>query len=142
MMKKVLLMLILFVGIASCSVFMNAAQTKKPAKDRVEIIYFHGKQRCATCMAIERLTKEVISKSFAKEVRNGTLVLKVVDISTRTGEALADKYEMSWSSLFVNKWKGGRETRSNLTQFAFGNAKNNPSAFKKGLENKILQMLR
>ena len=30
------------------------------ADDCVQILYFHGKQRCATCTAIERLTREVI----------------------------------------------------------------------------------
>lgn len=35
------------------------------AGDCVEVLYFHGKQRCATCIAIERNTREVLEKEFA-----------------------------------------------------------------------------
>ena len=27
----------------------------------VEVLYFHGKQRCTTCKAIEKYTKEVVN---------------------------------------------------------------------------------
>lgn len=90
-------------------------------------------------MAIEKNTREVINSLFAKELKNGKVVFKIVDISTPEGEKIADRYEVTWSSLFVNKWKGGKETRNNMTEFAFGNARKNPDAFKKGLANKIHQ---
>jgi hypothetical protein len=35
------------------------------AGDCVEVLCFHGKQRCATCIAIERNTREVLEKEFA-----------------------------------------------------------------------------
>lgn len=56
-------------------------------------------------------------------MKNGTVVFKTVDISTPEGEKIADKYEVTWSSLFVNKWKDGKESRNNLTEFGFGNAR-------------------
>ncbi len=129
----------LMIGLMSCGSGENTASAKSTQKDRVEVIYFHGKQRCATCMAIEKNTKEVINSLFAKELKNGKVVFKIVDISTPEGEKIADRYEVTWSSLFVNKWKGGKETRNNMTEFAFGNARKNPDAFKKGLANKIHQ---
>ncbi len=129
----------LMIGLMSCGSGENTASAKSTQKDRVEVIYFHGKQRCATCMAIEKNTREVINSLFAKELKNGKVVFKIVDISTPEGEKIADRYEVTWSSLFVNKWKGGKETRNNMTEFAFGNARKNPDAFKKGLANKIHQ---
>ena len=30
------------------------------ATDRVQVLYFHGRKRCATCNAIERLTRETV----------------------------------------------------------------------------------
>ena len=129
----------LMIGLMSCGSGENTASAKSTQKDRVEVIYFHGKQRCATCMAIEKNTREVINSLFAKELKNGKVVFKIVDISTTEGEKIADRYEVTWSSLFVNKWKGGKETRNNMTEFAFGNARKNPDAFKKGLANKIHQ---
>lgn len=132
----------LIIGLVSCGSGKNTANAKSPEKDRVEVIYFHGKQRCATCMAIEKNTREVINNLFANELKNGTVVFKIVDISTPEGEKIADKYEVTWSSLFVNKWKDSKETRSNLTEFAFGNARKNPDAFKKTLADKIRQSLK
>lgn len=141
-MKRLLMILALLTGLMSCGFAENAASAKAPQKNRVEVIYFHGKQRCATCMAIEKNTREVLASMFAKELKSGKVVFKVVDISTPAGEKLADKYEVTWSSLFVNRWKNGNETRSNMTDFGFGNARKNPAAFKRGLANKIQQSLK
>lgn len=141
-MKKLLMIFALIIGLVSCGSAENTANAKSPEKDRVEVIYFHGKQRCTTCMAIEKNTREVINNLFANELKNGTVVFKIADISTPEGEKIADKYEVTWSSLFVNKWKDSKETRSNLTEFAFDNARKNPDAFKKTLADKIRQSLK
>lgn len=66
--------------------------------DRVEVLYFHGKQRCATCMAIEKNAAETVETLFADEVKKGTLVFRSVDISAPENEQLADAYEVTWSS--------------------------------------------
>lgn len=140
-MKKLLMIFALLVGLVSCGNGEKAVDARTTETNRVEIIYFHGKQRCPTCMAIENCTREVVNSIFANELENGKLVFKVVDISTPDGEQLADKYEVTWSSLFVNKWKNGKETCNNLTEFGFGNARKNPDRFKKGLADKIRQSL-
>lgn len=93
-------------------------------------------------MAIEKNAKEVVEAMFANELKDGSVVFKSVDISTPEGEKIADRYEVTWSSLFVNKWKDGQESRDNLTEFGFGNARKNPDAFKNGLADKIRQSLK
>ena len=81
--------------------------------------------------------KEVVNADLAELVKNGKLRFKEVDISTPEGEKLAEKYRVSWSSLYVNKWKNGKEERNDMTRFGFQNARNNTSAFKKELKQKI-----
>lgn len=55
----------------------NTPETKKETvakkKSPVEIIYFHGKQRCMTCMAIEKETKALVGGRTcrASESRQG-----------------------------------------------------------------------
>lgn len=132
----------LMIGLTSCGSDKKDADAQNNDNDRVEVIYFHGKQRCATCMAIEKSIGEVINSRFAKELKNGTLVFRTVDISTPEGEKIADRYEVTWSSLFVNKWKNGKEIRNNMTEFGFGNARKNPDAFKRTLADKIRQSLK
>lgn len=141
-MKNLIILLSFVIGFVSCGSDKKSAAAENLEKDRVEVIYFHGKQRCPTCMAIEKNAKEVIDSVFPSEIKDGTVVLRIVDISTPEGEALADEYEVSWSSLFVNKWSGGVETRDDLTEFGFGNARNNPDEFKDGLVEKIRESLK
>nr|WP_081981617.1 nitrophenyl compound nitroreductase subunit ArsF family protein [Alistipes sp. ZOR0009] len=115
---------------------------KSAQSNRVEVLYFHGKQRCMTCNAIEKLSREVVQTSFANEVKKGTLVFKVVDISKPENEKLADSYEVTWSSLFVNSWRGGKESRKNMTEYAFSYAKNSPDVFKAGLVKALKEQLK
>ena len=91
-----MLFLTLIIGLISCNggeaTTTNAAE---PVKDHVEVIYFHGKQRCATCMAIEKEAKAVVERQFANDVKNGKVVFRTIDISDPKNESLANKYEVS-----------------------------------------------
>lgn len=70
-MKRIVLLLTLMAGLISCgNKSENAIQAKSPTKNHVEVIYFHGKQRCATCMAIEKNTQEVVDAMFANEMND------------------------------------------------------------------------
>ncbi len=141
-MKKIILFTTLCLGLAACG--NNQANKKEKVstdvtKDVVEVIYFHGKQRCATCMAIEKNTKELIDAQFADAIKNGTLVFKSVDITE--DEALADKYEVTWSSLIIVDYDKGQEKAENMTEFSFANARTSPEKFKEGVSAQITKML-
>ena len=142
-MKKELLMIALCVGMVACgndNAKNESKAEKQMKKDVVEVLYFHGKQRCATCIAIEKNTKDLIDSTFAERLNNGELVFKSVDITKE--EALADKYEVSWSSLIIVDYdKSGKEEVTNLTEFAFGNARTNSDKFKNGVAEQINTML-
>ncbi len=135
--------MLLSLGLFACGGGNSKTQKSNDAdntKDRIEVLYFHGKQRCATCMAIEQRTLETLEEQFADELKNGSLVFRVIDISQPENEALADKYQVTWPSLFVCRWKAGRETPENLTEFAFGNARTAPDTFKAGLAARIREL--
>lgn len=129
-------------GIAVMAVCLTglAAMAQTRAKDCVEVVYFHGKQRCATCIAIERQAREVVENDFAG--KKGQVVFKVVDISTQEGGKMAKDYRVTWSSLYINGWKDGKEKRNDMTQFAFKNARKNAAEFKKGVKGKIQELLK
>lgn len=144
-MRTLLYIILSTFTLISCGNSQNTkaqSTTKSTQKEYVEILYFHGKQRCVTCNAIEKLTKEVIEKDFAQQLKDGKVVFEVIDISTKEGENIADKYEVTWSSLFVNKWSNGTETKNNLTDFGFSNANNSPEVFKAGVKKKIEELLK
>ncbi len=141
-MKKTLLMMALSLGLFACG-NDNANGGKqmggKPNANVVEVLYFHGKQRCPTCRAIEKEAEDVVCTTFADEVRKGTLVFRSLDIDEN--EALADKYQVTWSSLVIVDYGEGKENAENMTKFAFSNARKSPSVFRSGLAGKIREML-
>ena len=110
-------------------------------KDHVEVVYFHGKQRCLTCMAIEKYAREVVDTDFAREKHSGKVLFRTVDITTPEGAKLAKKYRVSWSSLYINGWKGGKEKRNDLTSFAFKHARKHTAEFKKEVKKTIQKNL-
>ncbi len=144
-MWKFLHLLVITFFFASCG--SNSSQKKTETADNhqsncVEILYFHGAQRCITCRAIESNTVALLDSLYSKELADGKIIYKVIDISKSENEQLANKYEVTWSSLFVNTWKDGKETVNNLTEFSFSTAKNEPEKFKEGLKIKIDTLLK
>ena len=75
-MKRVLLSLV----VCMMAIVMQA--------QRVEVRYFHGKQRCITCRSIEKCAKEVLEESFASQQKKKKISMKVFDISTEQGKQI------------------------------------------------------
>ncbi|MGL4992694.1 MAG: nitrophenyl compound nitroreductase subunit ArsF family protein [Bacteroidales bacterium] len=114
--------------------------TTQENRDRIEVLYFHGKNRCITCNAIETNTKEVIESLYSDELKDGSMVYRSIDISLAENKKLAEKYEVSWSSLIINRHNNGVEESKNLTEIGFLYAKNSPEKFKEEIK-RILESL-
>lgn len=132
-MKKAILATALSLALCACSSSgaKNATTAEEqPQKDRVEVLCFHGRQRCATCRAIEQHAREAIETRFADELAQGTVVFRTIDTSEAGNEQIAEEYEVGWSALFISRWKEGEETRENMTEYAFANARTAPGKFR------------
>ena len=144
-MKKSLFLFLTVLLLISCNKTAttkeNSNQTIHNEGKVVEVLYFHGKQRCMTCNAIEKEAKQLIDSVYASEIADNKLIFKVVDFTEKENEALAEKYEVAFSSLFVNQWSNGEESVNNLTEFAFANARSNPAVFKSELQRIIGESL-
>ena len=117
------------------------AQTR--VRDHVEVMYFHGKQRCVTCHSIEKCAKEVLDESFASQQKDKKISMRVIDFSTEQGKPVAADHKVSYSSLFiVNIDNNGKETRTDLTRQGFQYAKRNPEEFKKIVKEAITKALK
>ena len=112
-MKKLFYLLIATIVLISCgNSSKNKTETsiaKENQINRVEVLYFHGAQRCITCRAIEANMVALLDSLYSKEQADGKIIFKVIDISKKENEQIADKYEVTWSSLFVNGWKDSKE---------------------------------
>ena len=71
--------------------YLTASLAQTTPDTYVEVLYFHGKQRCVTCKAIESCTREVIDEQFNAQVKEGKVRFRAIDISTPDGEKLADR---------------------------------------------------
>ena len=50
--------------------------------------------------------------------------------------------KLTWSSLFVNGWKDGKENVNNMTEFSFSNARNHRTNLKRELKIKLIELLK
>lgn len=73
-MKKIILISLIGIALISC----NQTEKKKPDTKEtqnleitttdtsvVNVYYFHGKQRCKTCIAVGEVAKETVEKNYA-----------------------------------------------------------------------------
>ena len=91
----------------------------------VEVFIFTANSDVRHVELLKNTPKKLCITNFAKFVKSGKVRFKEVDISTPQGEKIADKYRVSWSSLYVNGWNNGKEKRNDLTRMGFKYARNN-----------------
>ena len=109
------------------------AKVESKAADGVVTLYsFHTNKRCITCKAIEKLTREVVA-----EMNNDKIKLEILNLSDSWNDAIAEKYEVTWTSLIADNG-----TRNDLTKMGFSYAKNQPEVFKAKLKEELTKMLK
>lgn len=109
---------------------------------KLQVVYFHAKYRCATCISIEENTKKTLNTYFAAQLKDGTIKFQVLDVSDKKNENLAEKYEASGSSLFLTKLNGTKETTTDFTNYAFSYSHNQADKFIAGLKAEIEKNLK
>lgn len=85
----------------------------------VNVYYFHGKQRCKTCLAIENVTKKTIADNYKD---NPQVKFVEINMDEDKNKDIVEKYEIAFSSLLIAKG----EDYTDLTEQAFANAVNSP----------------
>ena len=109
----------------------EAARGQTEPSGRVEVLYFHGKKRCATCIAIEQLTKETVEGLGRRDV-----TVRILEIGQN--EELAQRYGVAWSSLLVVRGDSVRD----LTRMGFSLARSSPEEFRARLTETVTQLAR
>ena len=114
----------------------------KSASPVVEVLYFHGPQRCKTCVALQNVTKELVETKFAKELKSGRVKLREINLSSDEGEKLGDKYEIAWSSLVIVRKQGKKEKFVDLTDDGFRYAIKNKAKIQSIIQQNINEFLK
>ena len=125
----------LFLSVAAMAIIMMSCggSTEKKSTEtakvevaetaKVMVYYFHSKQRCKTCLAIQKVAEQTITENFAN---NADVKFVELDYTESANETIANKYEVAGSSLIIV----GGDTQKNLTSQAFANALKSPEVLK------------
>ena len=124
-MRKIIVFALLFTSM------MTYAATK------VEVYYFHYSRRCATCNAVEEVTKKTISESFTSQFKKREITFKSINLDEDKNAALAKKCKVEGQALLVM----GNGKRIDLTDKAFMYARNSPEKLKAELKKAIDALL-
>jgi hypothetical protein len=79
-----------------------------PAGSKVVLYYFHGNERCQTCMKFESFTEEAIQGAFAEQINGGELVWKMVNTDEAANKHFVGDYELYSKSIVVVENRDGK----------------------------------
>ena len=99
----------------------------------VKVYYFHFTHRCATCNAVEDVTKSALNEFYPTQVKSGLITFQSLNLEEKNGEALAKKLKVEGQTLLFVKGN----SQINLTDDAFLNARSNPDKFKSKIKEKL-----
>ncbi len=125
-MKKTVFAFLLIAVLTGCNQSANKADnsaTTTPTEDAtlVSVYYFHGKQRCKTCIAVGNIAQETVGKAYAD---NSKVVFKEINTDEKANVDLVEKYQVAWNALIIAKGEDFIE----ITDQAFATALSSPDA--------------
>jgi hypothetical protein len=140
---KTSFLVVIFLGVITAFSAVSA-QTGTPVKNkpRVQVYYFHPGDRCPIDQSIEANTIKVMQTDFAREVKEGTILFRVVDTDEKSNAGLVSKFDINAQALYIVKNDKGKEVQKDLTRFAFDYGQSNPGKFKAGLIEEINKALK
>ncbi|MDR2038013.1 MAG: nitrophenyl compound nitroreductase subunit ArsF family protein [Bacteroidales bacterium] len=133
-MKRNIMYVLLAFTFVACGGNSNAKNDKKENTlgtdpSMVNVYYFHGKQRCKTCIAVG----EVSGKTTKDNYTGKNVKFIEVNTSDKQFEKLVEKYQVTWNALIIAKG----DNSIDLTEQAFANAIINPPALEEIIKAEI-----
>lgn len=86
-----------------------AAAAPKAQTDRIIAYYFHTTYRCATCRRIEAYSREAIDTGFARELQDGRLEFRLVNVQLPENRHFIEDYQLFTKSLVLIRMKDGKQ---------------------------------
>lgn len=117
--------LILICSIAVLAISCNSKSKNNETKENTEVnsfftadsaityvYYFHGKQRCKTCITVGNLAQRTVEEIFSNNDK-----IKFIEVNTTNEfyKELVNKYEVSWNALIVAE----ENNATDITEQAF-----------------------
>ncbi len=100
----------------------------------VAVYYFYGKMRCATCIDLQKFVEKTVEDEFSD---NDKVKYFEIDVSEKSNQEIADKYEISFSSVIL----ATKDNQVNLTMEAFDLLYKDPNTLKELIINETNNFL-
>lgn len=98
-------------GTANTFESLDASSIVEPAlKNGINVYYFHGNQRCTTCVRMENFTRYTVMNNFFKEVRDGEIQLHLVNVDLNENQHYINDYQLIFRTVVISTSKDGIET--------------------------------
>ncbi len=107
----------------------QAVVTTRPgaAPDVIQVTYFSSDVRCATCIRIERLTRETVEKNFRAEIASGRIVLQTINLDGPGNEHFVQDYRLISKTVIVSDRAKGQEVGWENLQEVWSKQKDEPA---------------
>ncbi len=114
----------LFFAAGLCLILASVSVAMAPAGDppTIEVLDFHGKHRCRTCLTIEELTRETLKQNFSRELESRRITFQLLDAEAEANAKLVRELEVTGTALVLIVHQGNKRTPIDLTSMAFMNA--------------------
>lgn len=93
----------------------TAQNPAAPAAEKYVVYYFHVTLRCITCKKIEEYSREAVEQGFSRELREGTLTWRPVNVQLPENRHFIQDYQLFTKSVVVARFVNGeRRQHKNL----------------------------
>lgn len=90
---------------------------RETQQHKIIAYYFHGNVRCVSCKTIEAYSKEAVETKFVKELQNGILEWRVVNLDEEANAHFIKDYQLYTKSLVIAEFANGKQIKwKNLEQ--------------------------
>jgi len=128
---------------ASATVPVKTSNTPPPVlSNRIDVVYFHAKVRCTTCLCFEKQVTNLINKYFQDVINSGKLTYRVLNVQDPMTTAVARKYGAVGSQLFINNVINDFDNIEDIQDIWSWDCVNNPSGFDMKIKSVIEQYLK
>ena len=133
---SVIFLCLLFSGTLTPIQAQNNQQLKdnqEISSDKVKVYYFHNERRCATCNAVEEVTKTALDEYYSEQLKAGIVTFQSLNIEDDENESIAQELRISGQTLLIII--NGK--KKDLTNDAFMYARSNPEKLKEKIHKTI-----
>jgi hypothetical protein len=89
----------------------EAGAVQQKQSHQVIAYYFHTTYRCPTCLKIEEYTNQAIMEGFPRQIKDGSLVWKTVNVEEKGNEHFIKDYQLFSKAVVIVDLKEGKQVQ-------------------------------